>query len=319
MGESKNNHPDREFVNQILSGDQKAWAQFVDQFTDRVFYVANQWTKSSDSENISVRKYLMQSNKTGEKYTYTEEAEDAYLWIMDQLRNKLQSYRGESRLSTYIWSILHHDWLKNDYLRWKYGDKRKIPKVLKNVPDLEKQVFIRLRWKKNIEKIASELSISIALVEELQEKIMSKLRRAGQEDMITPPKETELSETLLHTLTADPELETEDRLLINELKSKFLHCFQQTLPEKQSLIRLFYKHHLQVSEIDTAYKQANKPFLGEIRANQVTESMIRSTIKKIRNEILKCFQEIKKSIRNAVVNDSTIVTFLQDQNICDAI
>ncbi|MFQ5753226.1 MAG: hypothetical protein ACE5HI_14635, partial [bacterium] len=89
------NEDAKAFVRRILKGDEQTWAEFVDRFTDWVFYTTNKWTDRPGSVTEWTERRVVQNRSSGKEYSYTEEALDTYLWILEQLRKKLKLYTGK--------------------------------------------------------------------------------------------------------------------------------------------------------------------------------------------------------------------------------
>ena len=82
--DKQKNGDDKKFVRRILKGDEQAWSEFVNLYTDWIFYTAYQWTKRSCSaSDWQVGRVTIDKN-TGKRYAYPEETHDVYIWIMEQ-------------------------------------------------------------------------------------------------------------------------------------------------------------------------------------------------------------------------------------------
>jgi len=179
-------NPDKRKVDNILSGDNVEWARFVEKYTDWIFGLA---IKLCRKPGATIKKYGELKNiETGEKYIYTEDEQDAYLWIMEELKKKLKFYTGKNgaRLSTYIYTLLKSDNLKIDYYRHVYGDNRKIPNILSDTSETEKNVFVLLCREKSLEYIARKVGISREDVEYLEKIIKEKLIKVEQDYKLIP-------------------------------------------------------------------------------------------------------------------------------------
>jgi len=223
--DNQKNSDDKKFVRHILKGDQQAWSDFVNLYTDWVFYTAYQWTKRSCSALDWQAKRVMVNPKTGKKYAYPEETHDVYIWLFKQLQIKLKFYTGDFKvsLSEYVWTVLHSHNFFVDFLRWKYGDPRKIPKALQDAPAEQQQVFVLMRMRKGIEQIAAEVKISIAEAEEIAESVLEKLIKAGLQDMVVTPIAQELKEEVMNVTSKPAKSNTEDYMLLYKVWVEYLN------------------------------------------------------------------------------------------------
>lgn len=122
---------DMEFARRVLSGDEKACKKFVDNYTDWVLYKIWLMMKShcpySASEYacslLTVWRQRKGNAMPAEGLTQCDECMDSYIWLMEYLKKRLESYKGKNNcgLRTYMWSIINSSYMYNDWLRWKYG------------------------------------------------------------------------------------------------------------------------------------------------------------------------------------------------------
>lgn len=121
---------DVELVTRITQGDETAWAQFVESFTDWALYKAREWCVGHCGYKAGGRicgLLNLSRQREGRQGRFDlsecDEGLDSYIWIFDQLRNRIKKYSGKNNclLSTYVWTILNSREMKIDWLRWKYG------------------------------------------------------------------------------------------------------------------------------------------------------------------------------------------------------
>jgi len=306
---------DKEIVRRILKGDERAWAQFVDRFTDWVFYRAKELCRKGGK--FSQKYGEIKSKVTGKTYTYTEEELEVYIWIMKQLKNKLRSYTGKrgASLSTYIWAVLNSRHLFVDFLRWKYGDPRKIPKVLEDAPEEENKAFVLLRRRKTVEQIVLETGLSIGETEGIIKRIIEKLRSVGLEDMVLPFTIVENSQELIDTLPETTELSLEDKLILHNVYARLCQAVKKLYPEEQLLLRLFYNHKLNAGDILENYRSANMNLPGGISSINIEVEKVHEIIGKVRKKLLGLFMEMCKPIEGVVINNHTLMTFLKEVGV----
>lgn len=305
---------DLDLVHRILSGDENAWANFVDCYTDWVFYTANQWTIRPGQAQKWNELRIFKKRESDRKYTYSEEALDVYIWIMDQLRKKLNNYTGKSALSTYVWALLHSRYLFVDFLRWKYGDPRKIPNALKSASRKEKKVFILLRMRKSMEQVAMEMKTSIQEAEALSKEVVEILRKAGLEDMVLPTVVTELSEDLVNSLKL-PETNWENRMALREIYSHFGSALNQLSIEEQGLLRLAYNIDLNSKGILDYYQQIGGDFPGEMHPDTIKPKEINSLLLKLIKKITDILSQQCKNMNNVKISEPIVSLLLKEIGI----
>ncbi len=108
---------DREFVLLVLSGDERACREFVENHTDRVLFKV--WGLMKTHCNYTARDFvctlvLLQRKRKGAAISLDDGAQcdecmDSYIWFFEHLKKKLKSYKGinDCRLNTYVWSIIN--------------------------------------------------------------------------------------------------------------------------------------------------------------------------------------------------------------------
>lgn len=121
---------DKKLVSDILSGSGGAWEEFVERYTDWALYKAKEWCV--DHCRYPAGLYLcglmsISLQREGRRpkggLPECDEGLDTYIWIFDQLKNRIGKYTGRNDclLSTFVWTILNSRELYIDWLRWKYG------------------------------------------------------------------------------------------------------------------------------------------------------------------------------------------------------
>lgn len=122
---------DLSLVARIERGDAAAWESFVNDYTAWALYRAQRWCREHcphrrAGASCALITVARQMEGTGVPRPDGDECGDgldSYIWILEQLRKKIRRYTGKnnSRLSTYIWTVLNSRELYVDWLRWKYG------------------------------------------------------------------------------------------------------------------------------------------------------------------------------------------------------
>jgi hypothetical protein len=314
LGATGMHESDQEFVNRILRGEQQAWAEFVDRFTDWVFYKANRWTRRetfASREETHKRRYI-KSEKARE---YSEAAVDAYIWIFQQLRNKLRAYSGKAALSTYVWAVLNAKYLLVDFLRWRYDNPSYLPKAIQVCAEIEQKVFAGLRARKPLEQIAAQLALPVEQVEKIQETLIEKLIAAGQEDLLLRPVEIELSDELKKILAPRPEVSGEERLLLEKVAARFAKSLERLSPEDIRLLQMFYNEELTANEILAAYQRLNMSLPSRKAITESTPKDVFKAIERIKARLLPLFQAECRDLREAIIDSDTVNTFLDQLGV----
>lgn len=121
---------DAQLVRAITDGDDDAWAEFVEQFTDWVLYKSKEWCVkhcSYHSGSYFCGLFSLQLQRDGKKSSSDlpecDEGLDTYIWMFEQLKRRTKKYSGKNDclLSTFVWTILNSREFYIDWLRWRYG------------------------------------------------------------------------------------------------------------------------------------------------------------------------------------------------------
>jgi len=272
---------DKGLVKGILSGDQSCWKEFVERYTNWVLYTAWEFERKfcylpAKSVNCSLRLILRQ--RKGKEARYLPDSEDCdeglelYLWLFQQLRKRLKYYRGESKLSTYIWTILNSRALHVDILRWKYGrvdegNPQRLPVAIRRLPELERKLFVLLRRSKDEESILRQLNIDRQTLQQATQRIREALSAAGQMDLIERPElkdfepwDGETERQLWHWgLLREQEATLTDRLFCRQVVDMVNEALKKLPPAERKLFRLYYQEGLSGREIGRFCERLEPP------------------------------------------------------------
>jgi hypothetical protein len=262
---------DKEFVKNILDGNQSCWKAFVERYTDWVLYTAWKFEQKfcrmpNKFGNCSLMLLLRQ--RKGEKIIPRKDEEscdegmELYIWLIQQLRRRLKAYKGKSKLSTYIWVILNSNSLRVDILRWKYGradecnDKR-LPVVIQKLPNIERRIFEWLRRGKDEEFIIHKLGIEQELFRQSAQHVREVLLRAGLIDLIERSVFTEVDlsdpenekNLMLRWQFQEQENKITSHLFCQQLMELLSSTVSRLSPAEQKLIKLYYQEGLSGKEI----------------------------------------------------------------------
>lgn len=126
----------RKLVASVIRGDQKAWTEFVERFSNLLFSLL--WRYANGDEDLCANLYLYvieglhQSNEAGESFF--------------RLRRYLESvdhYNGKGRLTTWLGRVAQN--LVSDYFREQEGRKT-LPRSIQRLDLTCQQIFKLLYW-----------------------------------------------------------------------------------------------------------------------------------------------------------------------------
>ena len=263
---------DKEFVDQILKGKEEAWHQFVERFSHAVFYIARKWTyldcKYADKSEI--RKSY--DSKTGKLIEYCEETMNVYLWLFEQLRNKLKSYKDTISLDDFVWAKLNSYNLFKDYLIHKHGKPSVLPKIIKKEDEVVQIVFKLMRMNKSDEQILRILRVKHNIILKLEElwkikkRILDLLNQVGLKFLIIRDFDISLGEIVMTALAFSSTENYEDRIL---LYLTLLECLKKLDPEEKDILDLIFRVELTAKQIVELYQRTHKKLLGCIESKDI--------------------------------------------------
>jgi DNA-directed RNA polymerase specialized sigma24 family protein len=108
---------DVELVQEILSGSEGAWREFIERYAGLIWAVSRRYVYSGDPDAI--------------RTLFANTLDSLY-------RRKLATYQGRSALSTWITLVTRTEVL--DFLRHQHGRKQ-IPRALKRMSPLDRKIF----------------------------------------------------------------------------------------------------------------------------------------------------------------------------------
>jgi len=303
---------DQNWVKQINNGDQHAFHRFVRRFTDLIFYKACQWTSREIflANPIDIRK--RRDPSSGREILWTDETVDAYLWLVNQLKNKLKAYRGKAPLRHFILSIIHSKYLEIDYLRWKDGNPRSLPKLFQDAPEAEKIALRLLRMNKSTEQIATALNCSFTQTQFILNNVIEKLSQMGRLDLIQPISEIAFDESATDLSYTYTEMTIEDLALFEKVVAIFKAALKQLDPAEQHLLKLFYQEGLTTKEIIQLYQRIHLRFPGNLDPNDIQPAQVNRLLKTIRNRLKRHFKTLCQSLEEVQITNKTIIIFLSE-------
>jgi len=120
---------DLALVSRIAEADSEAWKEFVHAYSDWALYRAKLFCERHcpvRSPEVRCGVANLHSQMKGGPAKRGDECDDGmdtYIWILQQLSRRVTRYtaRNDSRLSTFVWSVLNSREFYIDWMRWKYG------------------------------------------------------------------------------------------------------------------------------------------------------------------------------------------------------
>ena len=296
---------DKDFVKQILFGDPSSWKEFVENYTDWVLYTAWEFERKfcrrpARKGNCSL--LIIMRQRKGNATLHRKNGEDCdeglelYLWLFKQLRERLKSYRGESKLSTYIWTILNSHALHVDILRWKYGrvdefNAKRLPAAIKALPETERKLFVMLRRRKGKEFILQGLGLAEEGYQQALERVRTALLQAGQMDLLDRPgdKEFEPLEDDAGQLSftgqfGEQETRLVDRIFYRQIADHLRQALGSLGSAERKLLLLYYQQGLSGREIGTFCSQMAPPL--EIDGVEVNSQNVYYILGKVSERLL---------------------------------
>jgi DNA-directed RNA polymerase specialized sigma24 family protein len=167
---------DLALAQRIAEGNAESWNSFLSDYNRHIEETAIRWCHRRIPGRVCKKCRPRISDADSGCDTFG----DAYVYILDRIRNTaLAAYGGRTALGSFVYLCLH------DYRWWasfvqKETGKIKLPKALEDEPKPFQQIYFRLCWGWESDRIASGLHLSIEEVEATREKIEAKLREAGR-------------------------------------------------------------------------------------------------------------------------------------------
>lgn len=139
---------DEELVARIQRGDQQAWSDFLERYTDLLYGKAREYSHATQTWlRAEIRE---------------DEVAELYLFMAEILRRSFKSFRGTCKPKTWVFSVISNrpQVIKAYLLRKNPGraDVR-IPRVLQSREPADQEIYKRLVWGLEPAHIAQELDV----------------------------------------------------------------------------------------------------------------------------------------------------------------
>lgn len=309
---------DRLLAQRIRAGDKAAWEEFVNRFTDWVFYCALKFTENDMRYATDDEKLAFPYEVDGKRFYYTEETQEAYLWIFKRLEKKLESYKGDIPLSVFVWCILNTKqsphFLRSEYFKWRYGNANYIPRILQDRPEMMQEVFKLKRRQKTTHQIAKHLEIEEEQVIEYLEKILQLLDKVGLKYLLEPHKYVQLNPDIY-----DPpgDYQLDALAIFNDLKDKFKKCLKMLSEEKSCLLRLFYADGLSAKEIldQNVRAKCDSSQQNAAEAKYASEKDVYNALNEARKKLLIYFKKECTDARDYTASQQIVKIFLSQLGV----
>ncbi len=329
---------DREFVERILKeldeldalrerfaetrpGDSwqgRAWGEFVERYSGVVYDQALRltWRETHYQHGEKRSVFLF-----GKRRELSDAAQNAYLWLLEQLQLKLRFYERahEMPLADFIKMNLHSKYLLIDYLRWRDGY---LPKVIAKCSREEKQVFYGLQRNLYVEEIAATIGLkteneaertkALETVLKMRENIIAKLKHAGQMHALNRKPHIALDNETEDFIAAPEDWSTDDDISLQDVEKCFASALRKLAPQELSLLQLFYLEKFTTAEILGVYRQAgiNLPHVNKAPGSAALAD-VRKALEKTRAKLLKLLQKECEDLPEASIKSKIVLELLK--------
>lgn len=210
---------DLEWVQRIFGGDARAWNQFVETFSDRVWRRSWQLCNEACPYNKATvfcvfHALAAESVKpSSDERPGCDEGLEIYAYIFDYFYNaekesgKLKHYDGRSELETFVGSVLHGN-LRTDWIRHKRKlrvDQITIPEEVRRLQKSDQKVFKHMVMQRPTETIARKTGLAVDEVINAQERITHALMANGNLHLILREAESSLEDLTHHDEASAPQ------------------------------------------------------------------------------------------------------------------
>jgi RNA polymerase sigma factor (sigma-70 family) len=282
----------QKLVKRVISGNQSAWTEFVEQFSNLLFSLI--WRYANGDQDLCANLYLYvieglhQTNEKGETFY--------------RLRRYLQSvsrYNGKGRLTTWLGRVTQN--LVSDYFREQDG-RRTLPRAIQRLELTNQKIFKMLYWdnlseRDAYETICSQLgSYSRTKFDQVVLEINNKLKTCNRWSIYsevirkTPalplhPLTSEQSESSTQVQVADPNpasqpsksaLIDEQEEAAQSLGAALRETIRSLDDENRMLLVCRFKHGMTAGEIAKLLKRKDeKKIYGDLERlkKQLKESL----------------------------------------------
>ena len=121
----------------------------------------------------------------------------SYGWMLDDLckPERLQKYeaRNGAGLFDYLYSIANSLPFYERWKDWRFGRKQRVPAYIQSIGAQAGKVFYALRSQRDLQAIAQQLAMPLAVVEVVAQQIVSTLTKRHKLYLLDPPVMTSLT------------------------------------------------------------------------------------------------------------------------------
>ena len=287
---------DEKLAARIKQGDSRAWAELLQRYTDFIY------TKAI--------KYSQTGHLWTSKDDLADEVSNLYLFMLEHLKKSFASFKGRCKAKTWIFSIINdRKQIIKTYLLQKYPHRAdvRLPKVIRNRPDIDRKVFKRLIWGLLPDHIAWDLSLDevkseekceeiLALLKEksprvherLMENRLANLPNVSLDQLMEKDEGKRPYEPLSRWPTPEEELSSkESRQIVRDAVQRSLNTLSE---DEKRLLLLLYDQEMTPAEIA---KSANVLCLPEINRDKQVYYRRDKALRKMMESIERRLRELK--------------------------
>ena len=192
MDHNQINNPDKVLANGACKKEEKALSQIQSRFQDILIYHSKKLANRTKDHSSG----WFYKTKVNVKVLITDEAMDAYVWLVDYIAKKCCQYKaiGRASLKTYLICVLNSKFVRYDWLSHKYGDIRYIPKAIQNLSSDHRVVFKILKRYGDDSSVWERTDYSKTEFEKLAVEVKNQLLQSGKIDLIVRPYFVEIED-----------------------------------------------------------------------------------------------------------------------------
>ena len=242
---------DEELVRRIQNGDEEAWADFLERYSDLIFSRARDYCR-------------LTTVRTGSG-DLRDERDEIYLFMAESVRRSLKSFRLSCHPKTWIISVIgNRKQVIKAYLMLKAPARSdvRLPKIMESRSELEKKIFRRLIWGIEPVHIAWDLQVDESQCLEVESLLARHSPRVferiqGNRRALEPKlsidehddEEGDRPRIQIADIGPSPEEEMESRAAQRAVQEALKHAYGELAPAERRVLILLYNHGLSAAQV----------------------------------------------------------------------